>query len=205
VKVIFILGILAFLMIAGCTTTPASKPSEEKPQPQKNQTCRTVTEGVPVVTEECGEVAYTEQVCSVRKLNYSFKLLPQVDLCISDGGCVGKQLGDCQGCVKAMSRCIMQITNTESEKSGTWSVGANYTLGNFGFHKDPITHSIGPNETVAFDFNQIYTPGYPISSATCTLAVASEPSAEICVGHTRTTTECMNVTKTQNVSKEVCQ
>jgi hypothetical protein len=205
VKVIFIIGILAFLVIAGCTTTPESKPPEQKPQPQKNQTCRTVTEEVPVVKEECGEVAYTEQVCSMRKLNYTQKMLPKVDLCISDGVCTGKPLGDCQGCAKAMTRCILQITNLESEKSGTWSVGANYTMGTFGFNKDPISHSIGPNQTSDFDFNQIYTPGFPISSATCTLAVVSEPSAEECIGHTRTTTECRNVTKTESVSKEVCQ
>ncbi len=204
-RIIFVLGILAFLMVAGCTTTPLSKPPDQKPPVEENETCRTVTEQVPVVKEECGEVAYTEDVCSMRKLNYTVRMLPVTDLCISDGVCTGKPLGDCQQCTKAMTRCVMQITNEEHEKSGTWSVGANYTMGNFGFEKDPITHTLAPNETVDFDFNQIYMPGFPISSAICTLAVVSEPSAETCIGHTRTTTECRNVTKTETVEKEVCQ
>ncbi|MFH0885114.1 MAG: hypothetical protein V1861_05380 [Candidatus Micrarchaeota archaeon] len=204
-KVLFIIGILAFLLIAGCITAPVSKPPEPIPQPPENQTCHTVTEVVPVVKEECGNVTYAEQVCEVRKLTYTQKILPKVDLCISDSGCVGKSLGSCPGCSKAMTRCIMQITNTESQKSGIWSVGVNYTLGDYGFYKDPITHTIGPNETVDFDFDQIYNPGSPINSATCSFAVVLEPSAEDCIEYSRTRAECNNVTKNVSVAKEVCQ
>lgn len=204
-RIIFVLGILAFLMIAGCTTTPQSKPPDQNPPVEENETCRTVTEQVPVVKEECGEVAYTEQVCDIRKLNYTQKSLPKVDLCISDGACLGKPLVECPNCVKAMTRCVLQITNRETEKSGTWSVSANYTMGNFGFQKDPISHTLGPNETADFDFNQIYTLAFPVSSANCHLVILSEPTIEDCVGQTRTTTECRNVTKTETVSREVCQ
>lgn len=204
-KFIFVMSILAFLLIAGCTTAPESKPEAQNPQPPKNQTCRTVTEQVPVVAEECGEVAYTEQVCDIRKLNFTQTSLTKVDLCISDSVCMGKPLVECPNCVKAMTRCVLQIRNTETEKTGTWTVGANYTMGNFGFDKDPISHSIKPGESADFDFNQIYTLAYPVSSANCDLRITSVPTIEECVGHTRTTTECKNVTKTEAVSKEVCQ
>lgn len=205
-KFLFVMSIMAFLLIAGCTTSlPSTKPESQTPQPSKTQTCRTVTEQVPVTKEECGEVAYTEQVCNVRKLNYTQTSLPRTDLCISDGACLGKPLSECPNCVKAMTRCVLRITNTEKEKSGTWSVGANYTLGSFGFQKDPISHTIGPGESADFDFNQIYTLSYPVSSATCDVAIMTVPTMEECVGQTKTTNECKNVTKTEAVSREVCQ
>jgi hypothetical protein len=163
------------------------------------------TSQVPVTTEECGPVSYTEPVCGNRKLNYSMTLSPKVDLCISDSGCTGDQLGDCQGCTKAMTRCVLTIKNLEPQKTGTWIVGANFTLTNAAFLKDRMTKEIRPNESFAFDYNQIYNPGQPISSAACSVFVVQEPYSEDCHDETRTRNECKNVTHMESVQKEVCQ
>lgn len=203
-RFILVFGILACLLAAGCVSPPAGEAPQQQ-VPEKNKTCRMVSDEVPVTKEECGDVSFTEEVCSLRKLNYSATTLPRVDLCIGDGGCTGKPLGDCAGCSKAMTRCVMRISSLEAQKSGTWVVGANYTLGNSGFEKDPISKTIGPNETADFDFNQIYTPGYPTNSASCTLAVVSEPTVEACVGHTKVETECKNVTRTESRERQVCE
>ncbi len=204
-RIILLAGLFAILIIAGCVSTPSEGGQTPPPSQPGGKTCRTVTEEVPVVKEECGPVSYTEQVCGIRKLNYSFKLLPKVDLCIGDGSCTGNPLGDCQACSKAMTRCIMEITNLEPQKTGLWSVGANYTLGSAGFLKDPIIHTIGPNQTAQFDFNQIYTPGQPINSASCSLFVLSEPTIEDCHEETRSRQDCRNVTRTTQVQREVCE
>jgi len=192
------------LFVSGCV----SLPSNSQGVPQQNQTpaktCRTVIDEVPETKEQCSNVTLTEQSCGVRTLNYSVTRLPKVDLCISEGGCLGKPLGECPYCVKVMSRCILRIQSLEEQKTGTWSVGANYSLGNSSFLKNPITLTIGPNQTADFDFNQIYTVGYPINSASCTLAVAYEPTVDECVQVTRTKTECKNVTSTARTQREVC-
>jgi hypothetical protein len=200
----FIIGIILALVIAGCVSPPGVQPPSPPNPFEKNKTCRNVTEEVSVVKEECGNVSFTEQVCGVRKLNYTATLLPKVDLCIGDGVCVGNPLGDCQECSKAMTRCVLVVYNEEPQEFGVWTVGANYTLGNFGFNKDPITQTIGPGQSYAFDFNQIYNPGQPINSASCALAVTSEPSTEECYEVTRLRPECNNVTRTVATEREVC-
>lgn len=193
------------LLSAGCITTP-EKPAATTPTPQPvPQKCRTVMDDVPKTELKCGDVVSTEEVCGLRKLNYTKEELPKIDLCISDGACTGKPLGDCQACVKAMSRCVMVIHNTEEVKSGTWSVAANYTLGNSGFNKDPITVTIPSNGTGTFDFNQIYNTNYPINSASCKLLIVKEPTTEDCRQESRTHNECKNVTTITQVPRTVCE
>jgi hypothetical protein len=193
------------LVVSGCISPPAGQQGNPQPNQTANKTCRTVIDEVPDTKEQCGDITFSEPVCNMRNLNYSVTRPPKVDLCISDGVCLGKPLGDCQGCAKAMTRCILQVHNTESQKTGSWTVGANFSIGNFGFNKDPITRTIGPNQTADFDFNQIYTPDYPINSASCSLAVISEPTIEDCIQVTRTKTECRNVTSTTKIQREVCE
>ncbi|MEW6748636.1 MAG: hypothetical protein AB1295_02935 [Candidatus Micrarchaeota archaeon] len=195
--------LFAALFATGCISPPEGIPSI--PTQPGGEVCRTVTEEVPVVEEQCGEVSYTEQVCEIRELGYTATELPKVDLCISDGVCNGRPLGECQGCTQAMTRCILQVTNEETQKSGTWKVSANYSLGNSGFIKDPISYTIAPGETVNFDFNQIYSPGKPISSASCLLWISSKPKAEECHEETRSRVECRDVEATKTVEREVCE
>ncbi len=204
-RFLLVLGIIICVLAAGCASPESGQAQQEPQGVQKNQTCRLVSEDVPVTQEECGDISYTEEECSLRKLNYSTASVPKVDLCISDGVCTGKPLGDCPGCVKAMTRCVLKVTNLEPQKSGTWVVAANYTLGSAGFNKEPISITIGPNQTADFDFNQIYTPGFPINSASCNIAVMSEPSIEACVSVTKTRLQCRNVTRTETRQSQVCE
>ena len=195
--------IFAIIIVSGCVNTQSGLPLPPVTQPEK--VCTTITDQEAYSEVECGDVSYTEQVCVIRKLGYSIEQVPKTDLCISDSGCNGKPLGDCQVCTQAMTRCVLKITNDEKSKTGTWSVGANYSFGNYGFLKDPITHTIEPGQTAAFDFNQIYSPSKPINSASCKLFVTAEPSIEDCTEMTRSKEECRNVTKVRPVEREVCQ
>lgn len=138
-------------------------------------------------------------------LQFKVTELPKVNLCVADGPCVGYDLGTCPTCSKAMTRCVMVIENQDATATGTWTVGANFTLGAFGFNKDPISQTIGPNQTATFDFHQIYVVSQPITSATCTLAVTDNPVIDDCHQETRTKTECQNVTTQQLVQKQVCE
>jgi len=99
---------------------------------------------------------------------------------------------------------MMVITNND-DRSGTWTVGANYSLGDSGFIKDPITHTIGPNESATFDFHQIYVPGYPVNSASCELYIMDEPIIDDCHEETRIKRDCTNVTTFVTVEREVCE
>lgn len=202
-RLVFTSLFFAALFLAGCVSPPEGMPFV--PAGPEEKVCRTVSEEVPVVEQQCGDVSYTEQVCDIRELNYTSNMLPPTHLCISDTGCNGMQLGDCQGCAQAMTRCVLQITNTETQKTGTWKVGANYSLGTSGFIKDPITHTIEPGETASFDFNQIYNPGQPINSASCQLFIISKPKIEECHEETRSREECKDITTTKIVEREVCE
>lgn len=198
--------IVVMLFIAGCASPPQGQtPPTTPPTTTPTKTCRTVVDQIPYTDTRCGDVSYTEPVCGLRKLNYSTILLPEVDICMIDGPCAGSELSECQHCTKAMTRCVMVIKNEEPVQSGQWSVGANYTLGNAMFLKDPITLTIEANHTAAFDFNQIYELGEPANSASCKLFVVKEPTIIDCVQQTKSKYECQNVTMYRNESRQVCE
>src|SRR5262249_36889181 len=156
--------------------------------------------------EECGDVSYTVPVCGLRKLNYSVTHQPKVDLCIDDGtSCTGNSLGECPDCHRAMTRCILTITNDEAQQSGLWTVGANFTLPNAAFLKDPKMVQIDPNQSYAFDFYQIYSVNPPVNSASCSLFIIKEPTVQDCHQETRTRVECGNVTQNLTKITEVCE
>jgi hypothetical protein len=204
-KIIIAFCMLSILLAAGCVSTPGGEQPPAQAGSGQNKTCRTVVDEVPDVKEQCSNASFSEQSCSIRKLNYTATTLPRVDLCISDSPCMGKPLGECIGCAKAMSRCVLRVQSLETLKTGTWSVAANFSVGNSGFNKDPISHPIGPNQSADFDFSQIYTTDYSTGSASCSLAVVAEPTIEDCVQVTRMKTECHNVTGTKSVTRQVCE
>ncbi len=193
-------GIMAVLLVAGCVS-PLGVPS---PEQQPGKVCRNVTVQKPVVREECSQVQSTQEVCGLKKLAYAVSERPKADLCIIDGNCVGQPLSECPACTIAMTRCTLTITNGDAQKSGTWRVGANFTLTNAGFDKEPITRTIKPNESGVFDFQQIYGPGDPINSATCNIFIMDEAVVEDCHQETRPGTECRNVTTMTPVTTQVC-
>jgi hypothetical protein len=200
-----IAGIFALLLIAGCVSPPSEVPSNQTTPPAQQSNCHMESQQVPVTKEECGPVQFTEQVCGIRKLNYTATELPKVDLCIADGPCSGNPISTCQICSKAMTRCVLVIKNEEETAAGTWTVAANYTLGSNGFNKDPISKTIAPGESFAFDFNQFYGVSKPITTASCKLVVTAEPTVNDCHGETRSRSECTNVTTYEEVQKEVCE
>jgi len=200
-RTLMLSGILALLLLAGCAALPLQPETGEPVL----KVCRNVSEQKPVIIEKCGEVSTTEQVCGARKLPYDATRLPRIDLCIMDGPCVGRPLSECDSCTNAMTRCTLVIENEDAQKAGTWTVAANYTFGNFGFNKDPITAVIKPNETFAFDFQQIYAPGHPVTSAICNISVVAEAVVDDCHEETRTKTECKNVTANATILTEVCE
>jgi hypothetical protein len=104
-----------------------------------------------------------------------------------------------------MTRCVLIVTNMDPEESGVWSVSANYSVKDAGFIKEPVSQSIGPNESFAFDFFQIYVPDQPITSATCSLGVSGFPVIDDCHEETTVESVCKNVTTTTQVKKQVCQ
>src|SRR4030042_6529046 len=101
-RFVLISVLFAALFMSGCVSPPEGLPS--LPILPEEKVCRTITEEVPVMEAQCGDVSYTETICEIRDLEYTVTELPKVDLCISDGGCNGKPLGDCQGCTQAMTR-----------------------------------------------------------------------------------------------------
>jgi len=194
--------LVLFILTFGCVSTPISPAPEEQ---EEEVVCRTVTELVPAEFEECSDIAYTEQECGRRSLNYTATELPITHLCMLDGDCGGKSLSECSACQKAATRCTMVIKNDDPKKTGEWTVVANFTLGTSVFARDPITISIDPNETAVFDFQHFYVPGDPINSAGCDLAIEEPAVVEDCYEITRTRQECVNVTRDVAIQKEVCE
>jgi hypothetical protein len=199
-KTLMLLSVFAILLLAGCTAPNISGPTQPAAQ-----NCSKVTEVKPVTTQQCSNISTTEQVCGVRKLPYGVVHLPKIDLCVVDDACIGKPLSQCNICTTAMTRCTLAIQNLDSQESGTWTVGASYKIGNAGFNKDPITQTIKPNETFAFDFQQMYAPGYPTNSASCNVTITAEATVNDCHGETRNTVECKNVTTNASVETIVCK
>jgi hypothetical protein len=204
----YIIILLTILLVFGCTGSPVelpSLPSEPQDTQQSEEVCRTVTEMVPAQVEECGEVAYTEEECGKRTLNFTSEVAPTTHLCMIDGDCGGKPISECTACAKAATRCTMTITNDDEKKSGVWSVASNFTLGNSVFVRDPVTKTIDPGESEEFDFQHFYVPGFPINTATCQVFLMEEAEVDDCIQVTHTREECYNVTKQVSVDREVCE
>jgi len=194
------------LMLAGCTTPAQPSGTADQGSTTQPVTCRMVQVQETGLVEECGPVSYTETVCGKRTLESDVTLLPKVDICSIDGPCSGLSIDECSsGCTKAMTRCVMVIKNLEDSKSGEWKVGANFTIPNAAFLKDPQALTIRPGETGTFDFYQFYSPGIPITTAECNVFVMEEPQIEDCHDETRTKDECAEVEKPVTVMREVCE
>lgn len=197
------ISLVFVLLVAGCV----SKPVIPTPNltPSIPHICHTVTEQVPYVDLECKPVSMTNTICGIRALPYDAHPITTIHLCVTDDECVGKPLGDCQGCSRAMTRCGLLIENKDAKSSGTWTVGANFTVTGGGFMKDPVTKTLAPNESYEFDFQQMYAPGQPISSAICKVFLITAPKVDDCHDETREINDCKNVTKYTTIQKQVCQ
>jgi len=190
---------ILILLVAGCVSSPSG------PQPASNESnCRNVSAQVPYQESNCTNVSITTQVCGSRALPYRMVNITRIDLCVSDGSCTGLPLSQCNACSRAMTRCGVIITNDDTNESGTWVVGANFTVSGGGFINNPVSKSLDPNESFEFDFQQMYTLGPSPSSATCDVFLVSAPKADDCHDVTRMETECTNVTAYNSTETQVC-
>lgn len=203
-KSLLALSVLAIILVAGCAGTPQI-PGITQNTTNATPVCQTVTTQVPTTQNVCTNISVTHSVCGIRALKYNTSLETQNNFCVSDSGCTGEQLSACPGCTQASTRCGMIVTNLDPNSSGTWVVGANFTVSNGGFNRAPISQSIGPNDSYTFDFQQMYSLGSPPNSATCDVFIVSAPTVNDCHDETRVQPDCQNVTTYQNVSQQVCQ
>lgn len=201
---IYIPTVLMIILIAGCIQLPPAQPSPEVEEPAAPE-CRVVYVEEPYVEEECRDVIYSEEECTMKELEYTAGQIVKTDLCTADGGCVGKSIYDClYQCERAMKRCQMNITNNDEELEGTWTVGATFSYDGASFVKNPQSVEILPGKTHTFDFEQIYQLGDPPTGATCTVTVIYPAIVKDCVFVEKTRFDCENVSKTRIVQQEIC-
>jgi hypothetical protein len=197
---------IILLLFFGCLDGGVTTPPEQPPEQPSTPVCRMVSITEPYTEVECWNVTYTEQVCERKALEYFQSKTNKVDLCTSDSDCVGKELVNCPNtCAKAMKRCRMNITNLNTKKSGTWTVGATFSRDSIGFEKEPISKKIEPEQTFTFDFTQLYDLGQGGSSLECELLVLDTPVVEFCHDEARTFEECEEVTRYKTIEREVCE
>jgi hypothetical protein len=201
-----ILSTIAVLLLAGCISNPSLplQPLQPFNQSLTGPVCHNVSHQVSYVEPVCNDVSVTTQVCGSRALSYDLVNVTPIHLCVSDGNCSGRALGECRECTMAMTRCGVIITNNDLKSSGTWVVDANFTVSGGGFNMNPVTKTIAPNQSSEFDFQQMYAPGSPPSSAVCNVALSSASTVNDCHDETRTTSECKDVTFYNTTVSQVC-
>lgn len=198
----------AVLIFAGCIDMNGAMEPWTPEEVEPVEKCRTVTEEIPYVEEECNDITYSEEECEFRALEYTSGDMVIVDLCIEgQPECIGADLGGCiNKCTRAMKRCRMDITNNDEDYEGTWTFGATFSYDGASFIKNPQSAEIAPGKTHTFDFTQIYDVGSQNPTmATCTLTVVYEAIVKDCRMVTREAVECKNVTKTRIVEREICE
>ena len=177
-------------------------------QPNITKTCRTIIVQEPYLAEDCQNVSKMEEVCKVRELNYSMSEINKTWLCSEKNLCVNYFIdGSCiqYYCSKGMTRCYMNITNTDSQKSGDWAVSANFTIDGATFGKNPIKKTLLPGESAVFNFEQFYLMDLNQNKATCELYVSTPAKIRDCDFITKITELCQNTTKYKDVEKQVCE
>jgi hypothetical protein len=199
-SVLFVLG-----MFFGCISMLDSNgaPQDVPTAP----TCRTVIVQEPYTEEVCQNVSKMEEVCETITLNFSLSDINKTNICVEEGLCVNWfPNGTCTTyyCSKAMMRCQMHLTNLDTQKSGTFGISANFTLGDATFNKEEITHTIFPTESATYDFNQFYVMDINQVKADCDLSVTSDAKLQDCRIESRIFEDCANTTKYQEVEKEIC-
>jgi len=199
-------GLSLFLLLFGCLNTEVTPAPEGVPELTPPANCHIVTLTEPYTEEVCWNVTYTQEVCEYKALEFSVSSVHKLDLCTVDGDCVGKELSACpHTCTGAMKRCRMNVTNLNPDKAGVWAVGANFTLDNAGFIKDPVDSYLQPGETWTFDFTQLYTIGLGGSSMDCDMYLVSTPTVEFCHQVGKDDVECQERTLYRTIEREVCE
>jgi hypothetical protein len=200
-------GIL-FGCIAPFTETGQVPPGANLTGPNITPGCKTVVTQEPYNKTQCQNVSKMDEVCVNRELNYTLSPTVKTDICVSSDLCVNPYPGGgCATyyCSKGQTRCRANLTNLDPQKSGTWSVGANFTMGGSVFGKDPVVETLLPGSTVPIDFQMLYNMDVNQVRPSCVVFVKSSPIIQDCNFITRITEDCQNVTEYKNVEKQVCQ
>jgi len=203
-------GGLMILLLFGCLM-PVSPPSVNQTQNDSNATfgCKKVVSEQPYTEKVCQNVSKMEEVCENRELNYSLAPVEKNFVCIENNLCMDRgQDGTCYYslCSKGMTRCRSNITNLDAQKTGVWSVAANFSFESGAiFKKNPITNTLLPNETSVLDFEQSYEMGLNQSKPDCAIYITVPAKLQDCNFITKLVESCANVTKNRTIEKEVCE
>jgi hypothetical protein len=177
-------------------------------QPNVTKQCRTIIVQEPYMAQECQNVSKMEEVCDVRELNYSKTDVTKIWLCTDKTLCVDYYAnGSCVTyyCSKGMTRCHMNLTNNDPQKTGEWAVAANFTVDGATFGKNPVKETLLPGETANFNFEQFYVMDLNQKKAECEIFVSEPAKIRDCSFITKITEQCQNVTKYKDVEKQVCE
>jgi len=177
-------------------------------QPEPTPECRTIIVSEPYAAQECQNVSLMEEVCQTRELNYTLSDVQKTYLCTEEGLCVDYYPnGSCAiyYCSKGMTRCNINLTNDDPQKTGDWSVSANFTVDGATFGKNPVMKTLLPGESANFNFEQFYVMDINQKKADCEVFVSSPSKIRDCSFVTKISEQCTNITKYKDTEKEVCQ
>jgi len=169
--------------------------------------CRTVTTSVPYNDTVCQNVSTTDQVCGTRELNYTLSRTAKAEICIDQSLCaLMYAFGNCitYYCSNGMTRCSVNVTNMDPQKSADWAVAATFTIDGSVFNQNAVKKTILPHETASFDFQQMYSMDINQRRASCNVSVVAPPKIQDCTSVTRLKEECQQVLKYKDVEKQVC-
>jgi hypothetical protein len=177
-------------------------------QPNVSKTCRTVIVQEPYMAKDCQNVSKMEEVCQIRELNYTQTDVTKIWLCTEKDLCVDYFAnGSCavNYCSKGMTRCNLNITNTDPQKSGEWVVNANFTIDGSTFGKNPIKKTLFPGDSANFNFEQFYLMDLNQKKAECEIFVSVPARIQDCSFITKIIEQCQNTTQFKDVEKQVCE
>jgi len=197
----------AFLIFLGILFGCVSAPLQNPLQPNATPSCSTVTTQEPYQEQVCQNVSKMDQVCANRELNYSLSPATKTYLCSENNLCVNwLGNGTCVTyyCSNGMTRCTANLTNLDPQKSGTWSVGANFSLDGKVFGKNPVEVTLLPSESEIVDFDLFYGMDINQLKADCSIFISTPSRIQDCSFVTTTALDCQNVTKYRDVEKQVC-
>jgi|GEM_PF-2008423 len=198
---------LVFLgILFGCLSTPFQNPLPSL-QPNATPSCNTVVTQEPYQGQVCQNITKSDEVCAIRELNYSLGRVTKTELCTDNSLCVNRLPdGTCvtSYCSQGMTRCMANLSNLDAQKSGTWYVGANFSIDGTVFDKNPIKADLLPLETQVMDFDLSYSMDINQKKPVCAIFIGTPARIQDCSLVARTVVDCQNVTQYRNVSKEVC-
>ena len=197
-------NLLILFALFGCIALPSTQSQNGT---NVSHGCKTVTSSEPYSESVCQNVSTMEEICQTKELNYTLVKDTQTDFCLENNLCTYLYSnGTCaiSLCSKGMSRCKANLTNLDTQKSGTWDVAANFTFDNAVFAQNPITKTILPKEQEIFDYSLFYDIGLGQEKPICLIYVKTPAKLQDCNYVTTIERQCANETKFKTIDTEVC-